>query len=329
MSFLCSLEKERYGAFSNGRREKGTLLRELGVKERLAIGLGTMTGAGIFALSTVAAERVGRAAALSYLLTGMICLPVAMIISELATGMPRAGGSYTFITQASGPLAGSIVGPANWPELTFANGSYLVATGQYLALFLPIPPWAGAAATGLLFTWLNYRGAKISGRVQYVVVLLLIAILALFVAAEIPQTAPISADSFASHGWGAAISVIGLIIVSFTGFEKVSTISEEIKNPDRNLPRAIIGSAAIATITYALLLFVTTWDTRIHAGADGRPSSDTGDTSAHFAAPPTTWLREFSPPASRGGIPANPMKQGGRQEWQKNNWSAHWAWSRS
>jgi len=86
MSFLCSLEKERYGAFSNGRREKGTLLRELGVKERLAIGLGTMTGAGIFALSTVAAERVGRAAALSYLLTGMICLPVAMIISELATG---------------------------------------------------------------------------------------------------------------------------------------------------------------------------------------------------------------------------------------------------
>jgi amino acid transporter/nucleotide-binding universal stress UspA family protein len=238
--------------------KKRTLLRELGVKEGLAIGLGTMIGAGIFVLSTVAAERVGRAAALSYLLTGMICLPVAMIISELATGMPRAGGSYTFITQALGPLAGSIVGPANWLGLTFANGFYLVATGQYLALFLPIPPWAGAAAAGLLFTWLNYRGAKISGSVQYVVVLLLVAILALFVAVGVFQTAPIPADSLASHGWGAVISVIGLIIVSFTGFEKVSTISEEIKNPGRSLPRAIIGSVAIATVIYTLLLFVAT-----------------------------------------------------------------------
>ncbi|MBN1978864.1 MAG: amino acid permease [Anaerolineae bacterium] len=244
--------------FTMGEEKKGALLRELGVKEGLAIGLGTMIGAGIFVLSTVAAERVGRAAALSYLLTGMICLPVAMVISELATGMPRAGGSYTFITQALGPLAGSVVGPANWLGLTFANGFYLVATGQYLALFLPVPPWAGAAATGLLFTWLNYRGAKISGSVQYVVVLLLIAILTLFVAVGIPQTAPISADSFASHGWGAVVSVIGLIIVSFTGFEKVSTISEEIKNPDRNLPRAIIGSVAIATFIYALLLLVAT-----------------------------------------------------------------------
>jgi amino acid transporter len=245
-------------ALSPVQEKKRALLRELGVKEGLAIGLGTMIGAGIFVLSTVAAERVGRAAALSYLLTGMICLPVAMIISELATGMPRAGGSYTFITQALGPLAGSIVGPANWLGLTFANGFYLVATGQYLALFLPIPPWAGAAATGLLFTWLNYRGAKISGKVQYVVVLLLIAILTVFVAVGIPQTAPVSADSLASHSWGAAISVIGLIIVSFTGFEKVSTISEEIKNPGRSLPKAIIGSVVIATIIYTLLLFVAT-----------------------------------------------------------------------
>jgi amino acid transporter len=238
--------------------KKGTLLRELGVKEGLAIGLGTMLGAGIFVLSTVAAERAGRAASLSYLITGMICLPVAMIISELATGMPRAGGSYTFITQALGPLAGSVVGPANWLGLTFANGFYLIATGQYLALFLPIQPWIGAIATGLLFTWLNYQGAKISGSIQSLVVLLLVAILTLFVAVGAPQTAPISPDSFVSHGWGAVISVIGLIIVSFTGFEKISTIAEEIKNPGRNLPKAIVGSVAIATVIYALLLFVAT-----------------------------------------------------------------------
>lgn len=106
------------------------LLRELGLKEALSIGLGTMIGAGIFVLPAIAVERAGQAAAISYLLAGLICLPVAMIISELVTGMPRAGGSYTFISEALGPLAGSIVGPANWLGLTFTNGFYLIAAGH-------------------------------------------------------------------------------------------------------------------------------------------------------------------------------------------------------
>ena len=88
-------------------KNEGRLVRELGFKEGLAIGLGTMIGAGIFVLPAIATERAGQAAAFSYLIAGLICLPVAMIISELATGMPRAGGSYTFIAQALGPLAGS------------------------------------------------------------------------------------------------------------------------------------------------------------------------------------------------------------------------------
>jgi amino acid transporter len=237
---------------------KGELVRELGLKEGLAVGLGTMLGAGIFVLSGIAAQRAGRAAAISYLITGLICLPVAMVVSELATGMPRAGGSYTFITQALGPLAGSVVGPANWLGLTFATGFYLIASGQYLALFIPIPPWVGAIAAGLLFIWLNYRGAKISGSVQNLVVILLVTILALFVAVGAPWGIPVRGEPFATHGWGAVVGVIGLIIVSFTGFEKISTIAEEMKNPTRNLPLAIIGSVVLATILYTLVLLVAT-----------------------------------------------------------------------
>jgi amino acid transporter/nucleotide-binding universal stress UspA family protein len=237
---------------------EGKLVRELGLKEGLAIGLGTMIGAGIFVLPAIAVERAGPAATISYLLAGLICLPVATIISELATGMPRAGGSYTFITQALGPLAGSIVGPANWLGLTFACGFYLIAAGQYLALVTPIPPWAGAIATGLLFTLLNYRGAKISGSVQHLVVLALLAILALFVISGVFQPPLVSRQPFAPRGWGAVVGTVGLIIVSFTGFEKISTVSEEMKNPGRNLPLAIIGSVATATLLYVLILFVAT-----------------------------------------------------------------------
>ncbi len=236
--------------------KKGELIRELGLKEGLAIGLGTMIGAGIFVLPAIAVERAGQAAAVSYLIAGLICLPVAMIVSELATGMPRAGGSYTFITQALGPLAGSVVGPANWLGLTFANGFYLIAAGRYLALFIPIPPWVGAIVTGLLFTLLNYRGAKISGSVQHLVVIVLVAILALFVVVGMLQGPKIPRETFPLHGWGAVVGTVGLIIVSFTGFEKISTVAEEIKNPGRNLPLAIVSSVAIATVLYVLIVLV-------------------------------------------------------------------------
>lgn len=236
----------------------GRLLRELGLKEALAIGLGTMIGAGIFVLPGIAVERAGQAAAFSYLFAGLICLPVAMIVSELATGMPHAGGSYTFIAEALGPLAGSIVGPANWLGLTFANGFYLIATGHYLSLFLPIPAWAVAMIFGALFVWLNYRGAKMTGGVQNLVVVALVGILALFVITGLFYHPAIPRESFPIHGWGPVVGVIGLIIVSFTGFEKISTISEEIKQPERTLPLAIIGSVVIATVLYVMLIFVAT-----------------------------------------------------------------------
>lgn len=235
------------------------LVRELGLKEGLAVGLGTMIGAGIFVLSGIAAERAGPAAIISYILTGLICLPIAMIVSELATGMPKAGGSYTFITQALGPLAGAVVGPGNWLGLSFATGFYLIAFGEYLSFFIPvISPWMGAAVAGLFFTFLNYRGAKISGGIQNLVVILLLVILVAFIGVGLFNVDPTLQQPFMPYGWGATIGIIGLIIVSYTGFEKISTLSEEIKNPGRNLPLAIIGSVIFATLIYALILFVTT-----------------------------------------------------------------------
>lgn len=234
------------------------LVRELGLKEGVAIGLGTMVGAGIFVLSALAAERAGPASAMSYVTAGLICLLVALVISELATGMPRAGGSYTFITQALGPLAGSIVGPGNWLGLTFASGFYLLACGEYLAMIIPVPPWAASLLLGLLFTCLNYWGAKLTGSVQNVVVVILLAILFAFVGVGLFNIDVSLYQPFAPSGWGAVIGTIGLIIVSFTGFEKISTISEEMKRPERNLPLSIVGSVVIATILYALILLVLT-----------------------------------------------------------------------
>lgn len=75
------------------------LVRELGLTKALSIGLGTMIGAGIFVLSALAARDAGPGAALSYVIAGLICLPTAMNVSELAPGMPQAGGSYHLISR--------------------------------------------------------------------------------------------------------------------------------------------------------------------------------------------------------------------------------------
>ena len=259
------------------------LLRELGLKEGIAIGLGTMIGAGIFVLSAFAAERAGPASALSYILAGLICLPIALVVSELATGMPRAGGSYTFITQALGPLAGSIVGPGNWLGLTFATGFYLLAFGEYLSLAVPIPSWAGSLLAGILFTYLNYRGAKITGSVQNLVVVILVIILTLFIAIGLPNVDPGLYQPFAPRGWSVVVGIVGLIIVSFTGFEKISTVAEEMRRPERNLPLAIVGSVIIATAIYALILLVMTGI--FHYAELGQREAPLVEAAGHIAGP--------------------------------------------
>jgi amino acid transporter/nucleotide-binding universal stress UspA family protein len=243
---------------SDSQEHPEELLRELGLKEAVAIGLGTMIGAGIFVLSAIAARNAGPAAMFSYVVAGLIALPIAMTVSELATGMPKAGGSYFLISRALGPVAGAVVGPGNWLGLTFATAFYLIGFAQYLAYFIPIPTWITVLVAGLFFLFLNYRGAKLSGQLQNIIVILLVLILALFVGRGLFNIDPKLHKPFFPFGWGAVIANVGLVIVSFTGFEKISTIAEEIKQPERNLPLAIIGSVIIATILYAAILYVAT-----------------------------------------------------------------------
>jgi len=181
-----------------------------------------------------------------------------MSVSELATAMPEEGGSYHLISRSLGPLAAAIVGPANWLGLSFATGFYLIGFAEYLADFVPIPNWATELGAGLVLVFLNYRGSKLTGTAQSIFVSLLVLILAVFVGFGLFNIEPQLHEPFVPYGWGAVFSTVGLIIVSFVGFEKVSTVAGELKRPGRNLPWAILGSVAIATIIYAGVLYVMT-----------------------------------------------------------------------
>ncbi|TVQ07075.1 MAG: amino acid permease [Leptolyngbya sp. DLM2.Bin27] len=238
-------------------QEQG-LVREMGLLNALSIGLGTMLGAGIFVLSGTAAQQAGPAASVAFVMAGLICLPIAMTVSELVTAMPQDGGSYYLISRTLGAAAAAVLGAANWLGLMFATGFYLIGFAEYLADFVPVPPWASELGAGLLFTFLNYRGAKLTGSIQTYIVAILVIILAGFAGLGIVNVEPELHENFAPYGWGAAFGTVGLIIVSFTGFEKVSTVAEEVKDPGRNLPKAIIGSVVIATVIYAAVVYVLT-----------------------------------------------------------------------
>ncbi|MDR9418288.1 amino acid permease [Gracilimonas sp.] len=232
------------------------LKRELGFWDALTIGAGTMIGAGIFLLAGVALEMSGPAAIFAYLIAGVVCMITASSAAELATGMPTSGGDYFFVSRSLGPAMGAISGVGIWLSLTFAIAFYLFGLGEYLSQFLPISAFWGAVAGGILLTILNVVGAKESGRTQVVIVLILFAILGTFSVMGVFHIDASNYDPFMPYGFDSISATTALVFVSFLGFVKIAAVAEEIKNPSKNLPRALIGSVALVTVLYVVIVLV-------------------------------------------------------------------------
>ncbi|EMA05884.1 amino acid permease [Haloferax denitrificans] len=242
------------------------LAKDLGLLSALTIGIGTMIGAGIFVLPGVAASTAGPVVVASFVVGGLIALVNALSVSELGTAMPKAGGGYYYVNRALGPLFGSIAGLGDWMGLAFASAFYSIGFGQYLATLVPMPEFlflnevqVGALVAGAVFVGVNYIGAKETGGVQTVIVTVLLAILALFAVQgwlSFDFATLVGDGGLAPFGYGAILPGTALVFVSFLGYAKIATVAEELKNPGRNLPLAVIGSVAIVTVLYAILVSI-------------------------------------------------------------------------
>lgn len=232
------------------------LRRELGFWDALTIGAGTMIGAGIFLLAGIALEISGPAAIFAYLAAGIVCMITASSAAELATGMPTSGGDYFFVSRSLGPAFGAISGVGIWLSLTFAIAFYLYGLGEYLSQFLPLTAFWGAVIGGVLLVALNVIGAKESGRTQVVVVLTLFAILVGFALLGVFNINTENFTPFMPFGFDSISATTALVFVSFLGFVKIAAVAEEIKEPSKNLPRALIGSVVLVTVLYMVILLV-------------------------------------------------------------------------
>jgi len=229
-----------------------------------------MVGAGIFVFPGIAIGYAGPAAMFSFAIAALIALLVAFSAAELSTAMPENGGAYYYVSRAMGPSFGIFVGIGQWFGLVFASAFYLVGFGRYatelllqFGLDIGDPKVLVATGTGLFLTILNIIGTKKVGKLQNLVVVTLTGMLGvLFIFGLVKSTSffgesqSLSGPLFA-EGLLPVFSTVALIFTSFLGFVQIATIAGEIKEPYKNLPRALIGSVVIVGILYVITIYIT------------------------------------------------------------------------
>jgi APA family basic amino acid/polyamine antiporter len=243
------------------------LERTLGLRAALAIGIGTMIGAGIFVFPGIAAGRAGLAATASFGIGAVIALLVALPASELATAMPKSGGGYYFISRGFGTPLGCIVGISLWIGLVFASAFYLVGFGEYAASLVGTSGETvviGVALFGaVVLTGVSIGGTEKAGDLQNVIVALLLTILAAFLTYGVLDSLGIIGatsppERFAPNGIWPVFTTAALVFTSYLGFVQVATVAGDIKDPGRNLPLAMVGSVLVVGVLYVTMIYVST-----------------------------------------------------------------------
>ncbi len=229
------------------------LKKSLKLLDVYALATGTTLSAGFFLLPGIAAMNVGPAITLSYLIAVLPLIPATFCIVELTTAMPKAGGVYYFLDRSMGPLLGTVGGIGTWLALVLKVAFALIGMGVYIGLFvpdLPIIPVAIAIAIGLGV--LNLVGADISGKFQIFLVLVLIVILIGFIGSGIPEIKLSHFSGYFDAGSASIVSTAAMVYISYVGITKVASLSEEVENPERNLPLGIFLALGTAILVYGI-----------------------------------------------------------------------------
>ena len=235
------------------------LERSLALPAVIAISLGGMLGSGIFVLPGLAAAKTGPSLWLAYLIAALCILPAALSKSELATAMPSSGGTYVYIERAFGPIFGTISGIGLWLAMLLKSAFALVGLGAYMLVVInmdqELTKYVALIFLAIIFV-LNITGVKKVGKFQLYAVG--ISVLSLFMISffGLQYMDPEFLTPFKTKGNIGLLSTVAFVYLSYSGVTKVAAIAEEIKNPSRNLPLAMILSLVVITIIYVVVSFV-------------------------------------------------------------------------
>jgi len=234
-------------------RKPKHLRKELKLFDVYAIATGTTLSAGFFLLPGLAAQQAGSAIVLCYLIAVIPLIPAMFSMIELMTAMPRAGGIYYYLDRTLGPLFGTLGGIGTWLALILKVSFALIGMGAYMSLFLPsvdILPIAIILAVSL--GAINMFSTKKSGGLQVFLVIGLLAILSIFLGGGVTEINFEHFRGFFDAGHSAIISTAGMVYISYVGVTNVASLSEEVKNPERNLPLGVILALSTAILIYGV-----------------------------------------------------------------------------
>ena len=237
------------------------LKKELGFFGVFSIAAGAMISSGLFVLPGLAFAKAGPAMILSYALAGVLMIPTLLANAELATAMPKSGGSYFVVERSLGPAVGTIAGLANWLSIALKACFAMIGIGALAEFFMPdSPEWTirvVAVASCLFFLTMNTVSVKGTGRLQIIFVAALIGILIFYVVRGFPAVDVKRYVPFMPFSATSVFTVAGMVFISFGGLTKVVDVSEEIHNPEKNLPLGMITAFLVVNILYVLVVFVT------------------------------------------------------------------------
>ncbi|MFE9439895.1 APC family permease [Streptomyces sp. NPDC006602] len=232
----------------------------LGWGEGTALYIGAVLGPGVLALPALAAAVAGPASIVSWTVLLLLSVPVAVTFAALGARHPDGGGVSTFVARAYGPRAATCVGWLFYAAVPVGVLAGAMAGGEYVAEAFGLSGSAGyacAAAILAVAVAANYVGLQVSGRMQLVLVGLLVLLLACAIVFAAPHTETAHFTPFMPDGWLSIGSAALVLFYAFSGWEAASHLSAEFAHPTRHLPRATAITLVIVGVLYLGLSFVT------------------------------------------------------------------------
>ena len=234
------------------------LQRTLSLPGAIAVSVGGMLS-GIFVLPGLAVGITGSSVWLAFLVAALCILPAVLSKSELATAMPKSGGTYVYIERAFGPLFGTIAGIGLWLSLLLKSAFSLVGLSFYLYVLIEVDEsyTKYIALLALLFILLlNVFGVKKVEKTQLVIVTISVLSLITIVFFGFNSFDSKLMEPVFSEGGSGFIAGVAFLYISYAGVTKIAAVAGEIKNPEKNLPRTMIISLLLITTVYVLVALV-------------------------------------------------------------------------
>lgn len=227
------------------------LRRELGLLDAVGVGFGAIVGGGIFVVTGVAAGVAGPALLLALLLAGIAATANALSSAQLAARYPQAGGTYEYGFRLIGPKTGFAAGWLFLASKISAAGAVAIGLAAYVDPYMAgVDPRVISVTAIVVFTALNYFGIRRSSQVNLAIVACSVGALAAFVVVGAGAFRRENLEPFAPAGFGGVMEAAALIFFAYTGYARIATLGEEVRDPAKVIPRAVVLTLAGAVVLY-------------------------------------------------------------------------------